>query len=207
MKILRIADVGHQHAVEEAARVLQAGGIVLYPTDTLYGFGVDIRNSEAVERLLLLKGRERKKPISVIVPSVAVMHEHAVLHERAEALAQTHLPGALTLVLAAREHIPESITLNGALGLRIPDDTVVLALAKAFNAPFTATSANLSGHPTAHVVMDIIINMGPSADLIDLVLDDGPRSGGVPSTVVLYTGETPLVLRDGALSRADLGIG
>ncbi|MBP7741390.1 MAG: threonylcarbamoyl-AMP synthase [Candidatus Pacebacteria bacterium] len=206
MKILRISDVGHQSAAEEAARILEGGGIVLYPTDTLYGLGVDIQNTGALERLRALKGRERRKPVSVVVATIEELHAHAHLHEGADALVRKHLPGALTLVVKARSHIPEEVTLNGAVGMRIPNDSFVQALAQAFNKPFTATSANLSGHTPRSTPMDIIVAMGPRTELIDLVVDDGPREGGQASTVVLYTGDVPLVLRDGALSREELGI-
>lgn len=206
MKIVRIADIGHLAAAEEAARVLQAGGIVLYPTDTLYGLGVDIQNAEAIERLRELKGRERRKPVSVVVSSIEELLAHAHVHEEAQALAQRHLPGALTLVVSARSHIPEGVTLNGTIGMRIPNDPFVLALAQAFGKPFTATSANPSGHATQGSPTDIVIAMGPRTELIDLVVDDGSREGTAASTVVLFTGDTPLVLRDGALSRRELGI-
>ena len=206
MKFLRIAETGHEAAAEEAARVLRAGGIILYPTDTLYGLGVDIQNTQALERLRELKGRERKKPISVIVGSIDDLIAHGELHEDAQSLAQKHLPGALTLVVKARSHIPEEVTLNTTIGLRIPNDPFALALARAFGAPFTATSANLTGHATLSIPVDIIIGMGARTDLVDLVIDDGPREGTSASTVVLYTGETPLILRDGAISRTELGI-
>lgn len=206
MKFLRVAETGHEAAAEEAARVLRAGGIILYPTDTLYGLGVDIQNTQALERLRELKGRERKKPISVIVGSIDDLIAHGELHEEAQALAQKHLPGALTLVVKARSHIPEEVTLNTTIGLRIPNDPFALALARAFGSPFTATSANLSGHQAQSLPTDIIIAMGARTELVDLVIDDGPREGKSASTVVLYTGETPLILRDGALSRTELGI-
>lgn len=206
MKILRISDVGHIEAAETAARALQAGGIVLFPTDTLYGLAVDAQNKDALERLYQLKGREKHKPVSLIVSDIDQVAEHAELHESARLFAQTHLPGALTLVLAGKPHLHESLMHSGAVGMRIPDDTFALALATVFNNPYTATSANRSGEETLPDPLDIVVNFKEHAHLIDLVIDDGPRAGGVPSTVVLYTTETPLVLRDGALSREQLGI-
>ncbi len=206
MKFLRIADVGHEAAAEEAARALRAGGIVLYPTDTIYGLGVDALNEEAIERLRQLKGRERKKPVSILVADVASLTEHTELHDEARALAQRHMPGALTLVVHAKPHIPESLTLNNTIGIRVPDDAFALALARVFGQPCTATSANLAGHRTLTTPMDIVVALGPSTRLVDLVIDDGPREADAPSTVVLYTGEKPLILRPGQLSREDLGI-
>ncbi len=206
MRFIRIADVGLEAAALQAASVLRQGGIVLYPTDTLYGLGVDAQNIEALEKLRTLKGRERKKPVSLIVPDHETLEHHAHLHDGARAMAAKHLPGALTLVVPAKEHLPEALTLNGAVGLRIPDDTFTLALGYAFGAPYTATSANLSGHQTQADPTDIVVSFGPRTSLIDLVIDDGVRDGGIPSTVVLYTGDTPLVLRDGKITREALGL-
>ncbi len=185
--------------------MLRAGGIVLFPTDTLYGLAVDALNEEALARLKVLKGREKKKPVSVIVPSLADMEEHVLLPPEARRIAEAHLPGALTLVLPARAHVPESVTLNGALGVRIPDDPFALALARAFAGPFTATSANKAGHVTPISAMDVITHFGPDAIGIDLIIDDGERAGGNPSTVVTFVDGVPYIIREGVLSRETLG--
>jgi L-threonylcarbamoyladenylate synthase len=206
MKVMRVSEVGYQAAAEEAARALANGSVVLYPTDTLYGLAADALNPEAVELLQQLKGRERRKPISIIVSDMAEIAAHAELNDMAHAMALRHFPGALTLVVTAREHVPKSLTLEGAVGVRIPNDPFALALARIFANPYTATSANLAGEKTKSFPMDIIVALGPAAELVSLVIDDGPREGGVPSTVVLCTKDVPLVLRDGALSRKELGI-
>jgi len=206
MRFLRIEDEGREEAIRVATAALRAGGIVLYPTDTLYGLAVDATNAEALERLRLVKGRERKKPISLIVPDMEALSEYTHMHENAHAFAKKHFPGALTLVVLAKSTIPDTLLHNGAVGVRIPNDSFALGLAKAFGRPYTATSANRSGYPTHETAMDIVAAMGPEAHHIDLVIDDGARAGGVGSSVVLYTGDTPLVLRDGKLSREELGL-
>lgn len=206
MKFIRVAEVGVAVAAKAAAGVLRAGGIILYPTDTLYGLGVDALNTVAIEKLRHLKGREKKKPMSIIVPDVPALRVYANLSDEASALAHKHLPGALTLVLSAREAIPASLTLHGTIGVRIPNDPFALALAQAFGRPYTATSANRAGHPTQSTPMEIISHFGHASHGIDLVIDDGSRAGGVPSTVVRCTDNTPVVLREGVLSREDLGI-
>ncbi len=206
MKFIRVAEVGVEMAAKEAARVLCSGGIVLYPTDTLYGLGVDALNPIAIEKLRHLKGREKKKPMSIIVPDIATLQTYANLSDEASALAHKHLPGALTLVLPAKPPIPASLTLHGTIGVRIPNDPFALALAKVFGGPYTATSANRAGHPTQSTSMEIISHFGHASHGIDLVIDDGPRAAGVPSTVVRCTDNTPVVLREGALSREELGI-
>lgn len=206
MRFLRTKEEGLEEVVRHAVAALKVGGIVLYPTDTLYGLAVDASNKEALERLRELKGRERRKPISLVVHDLETLETYAELSEEARVFAQKHFPGALTLVVPARPHIPEELLHYGAVGLRIPNDPFALMLSKELGAPFTATSANRSGHPTHETPMDIVASMGPNAHLIDLVIDDGPRRGGIGSTVVLYTGEKPLILRGGPLSRETLGI-
>lgn len=206
MEILRLAPDTLYQVAEKAAKVLRKGGIVLFPTDTLYGLAADATNRSAIERLKRLKARQTRKPISVVVPHHEALEEYGVLNDRARELAKKHLPGALTLVVPAAGTMPEEIQLNGTLGFRIPDDPFALALARTLGSPYTATSANMSGVPTPPHIDAIITQLGPSARYIDLVIDDGPREGGVPSTVVAIVGEDAYVLREGAISKADLGL-
>ncbi len=206
MKVIRVSEVGHQAAAEAAARALSYGSIVLLPTDTLYGLAVDALNKEAIERLRVVKGRESNKPISIIVPSVEDVSVFATMHAHAQEFAERHLPGALTLVVEAKTNVPDSLVLSGAIGIRVPNDAFTKELSRVHKQPYTATSANLSGQKTLANPMDIIVSLGEAAEMVSLVIDDGPREGMLPSTVVLYTGEVPLVLRDGALSREQLGI-
>lgn len=205
MRFIRTAEVGYEQAAQEAALVLAAGGVVLYPTDTLYGLGVAHDNPDALARLRTLKARDPKKPISLIVHSHDALHEYAVLSEGARVLAERHLPGALTLVLPARSHVPQDFIMYGGVGLRIPDDSFTALLSQKLGKPYTATSANISGLPTHEDPMSIVIAFGPRTELIDLVIDGGPRAGGVGSTVVRYTDEAPQILREGRISREALG--
>lgn len=206
MRFVRVSDVGYQEAAKEAARALENGGLVLYPTDTLYGLAVDITNKEAFARLLELKGNDTRKSISIVVPDVHALYEHGKLGERQAAFAHKHLPGALTIVVPARSHLPESVMYNGAVAMRVPNDPFVRALADEFTAPYTATSANKTGDPTAALPFDIIASLGEYARHIDLVIDDGPRDSRLPSTIVLHVHDHPLVLRPGVLSAEALGI-
>jgi len=205
MEIIRLWETDAAIAARRAIEVLKAGGIVLYPTDTLYGLGVDALNLRAIEKLKELKGRERKKPISVILPTLKHVDQHVVLGDAARLMGERHLPGGLTMVLPARSHIPEELTLNGALGVRIPNDPFVLALAHRYLHPFTATSANLSGLTTGTTVSEIFEQFGSRIVQIDLVIDDGDRSG-TSSTVVEFKNGEPRVLREGVLTRVDLGL-
>lgn len=206
MEFIQLNDGNFDKAVQKAAETLARGGIVLYPTDTLYGLGVDAQNTEALGRLRNLKGREKKKPISVVLASVESISEHADVHPSAAWYAKRYLPGALTLVLPGREHLPQELMLNNAIGVRIPDDAFALALAAQFGGPYTATSANTSGIPTPATPNEIIRQFGSLAHAIDLIIDAGPRESELGSTVITFREGVPYILRAGALRKEDLGI-
>lgn len=204
MIVLKIADVGAANAAEEAARVLDAGGVVLYPTDTLYGLAVDASNTEAVERLISLKGRDSQKAISVVVPTVGSIQEYVEVSPEAARLASAHLPGALTLVLPVRAAELRHLSDDGTLGVRVPDSAFTLALGQAFGRPYTATSANVAGLPSLATVPEVLEQFGEAAKHIDLAVDDGPREGMVPSTVVRVVDGAVEVLREGAIPQEAL---
>ncbi|MBU1755224.1 threonylcarbamoyl-AMP synthase [Patescibacteria group bacterium] len=206
MEIIRLTDANLTEAAQKASMVLMRGGIVLYPTDTLYGLAVSALNVKAVERLKDLKGREKKKPLSVAVKDIETMQKYGKLNERAQSIARAHLPGPLTLVVPATDAIPKDILLNGNIGIRIPNDPFCLALANAFQLPYTATSANRAGRETPATPHEVIVQFASLAHNIDLVIDDGPRAGGTPSTVLLCAGDSVHILRHGALSKEDLGL-
>ncbi len=204
MEILRLSEVGVEEAARKASRVLKKGGLVLFPTDTLYGIAADATNPKALALLRELKGREKKKPISVIVPDIASIERYAITNEASRLLAERFLPGALTLVLSAKNTIPEELLLNEAIGIRIPDDPFCLALARAFGKPYTATSANKSGRETPSTVREVLMQFGHEVNDIALAIDDGDRNGRKPSTVVTTVDGVPYVLREGAIPRGQI---
>lgn len=206
MEIVRLSETSIEEAAKKAAKVLAKGGLVLFPTDTIYGLAVDVTNPRALAKLRELKGREKKKPISIIVPDIASIGTYAVLNYAAHSLAERFLPGALTLVMEATQQIPEEIQLNGAIGIRIPDDAFCLALARAFGKPYTATSANKSGRETSASVREVLMQFGHEVNDIALAIDDGDRNGKKPSTVVTTVDGVPYMLREGAISRESLGL-
>ncbi|MEK7602104.1 MAG: L-threonylcarbamoyladenylate synthase [Patescibacteria group bacterium] len=206
MKILQLHEVGVEAAAKEAALVLRKGGIVLYPTDTLYGLAVDAGNIPALTRLRELKGREKKKPISIVVKSHTVLEEYAELTEEAHTLAQRFLPGPLTLVVPARPAVAAELLLNGAVGLRIPNHPFTTAFSRIFGKPYTATSANRSGLISATSVAEAIEQFGPRVQEIDLVIDAGICENNTPSTVLIYQDGILRVLREGKMSREELGL-
>jgi len=205
MEIIKLTEGNMRDAIRKASEVLGRGGIVVYPTDTIYGLAVDAKSTSALARLRELKGREKKKPISIVVPHMAAIEGYADLHPSAKYYAKRFLPGALTLVLPGKDTLPEELMLGGNVGIRIPDEPFALSLAQSFG-PFTATSANPAGLPTFAEPRDIVQQFSPSLHLIDLVIDAGPRPAGMGSTVVMFRDGVPYVLREGILSKHDLGL-
>ena len=206
MQIITLSDSNQREAVAKTVEVLKRGGIVIYPTDTLYGLAVDATNSKALARLRNLKGREKKKPISIILPNVEAIADYVEWNTPAKKIANRFLPGPLTLVLPARPHVLAELQLLGMVGVRVPKDTFALALAKAFGKPYTATSANRSGLPTPATPHAILAQFGSLVDEIDLVIDAGERRGGTGSTVVTFRDNNPYIVREGILSKEMLGL-
>jgi L-threonylcarbamoyladenylate synthase len=190
-------------AIEVAARCLSAGGLVAFPTETVYGLGADAGNGEAVARLYAAKGRPAFNPLIAHVPDDATARKLGRFDADAERLAAAFWPGPLTLVLP---RLPDAAIADLALAgldsvaVRVPAHPVAHALLQAFGGPVVAPSANRSGHvsPTsaAHVLADL-------RGRIDMVIDAGPCPVGVESTIVACLG-TPTLLRPGGVERADI---
>jgi L-threonylcarbamoyladenylate synthase len=179
-----------------AADRLRAGGIVAYPTETLYGLAVDPRCDAAVERLFQVKGRIGTAAIPLIAASTADALEVGTFGPAARRLARACWPGPLTIVVPAAPWLSHRL-LGGqrTVGVRVPAHAVARALTAALGAPITSTSANRSGQPPARRARDVVDALG---DAVDLVLDGGDTPGGPPSTLVEIVGERPVLLRSGA---------
>lgn len=183
----------------EAASVLQAGGLVAFPTETVYGLGADARRPEAVQRIFAAKGRPADNPLIVHVPDIAAAKALVTSWPAtAQLLAEAFWPGPLTLLLPKRPEIPDLVTAGlSAVGLRVPAHPVALRLLEVTGLPVAAPSANpymgISPTTAQHVASGL-------GDRVDLILDGGPTQVGIESTVVDLTGTVPLVLRPGGVS-------
>jgi L-threonylcarbamoyladenylate synthase len=166
--------------IDEAVTAIRNGELVVYPTETVYGLGADALDSEAVERVFDAKGRERDKPVSLAVPDVASAREYTRLSDRELAFMREFLPGPVTVVVERRDVVPGALVAGrDRVGVRIPDHDLALELL-AETGPLTATSANISGHPSAQSVDDLDAIRERAA----VVLDAGETEGGTGSTVV-----------------------
>ena len=185
--------------------ILGGGGVIIYPTDTVYGLGADATNPQAVERVRTIKGRAAETPILAMVRDVEMLREYAHLTPLAEQLASTFLPGPLTLVLSPRTNALEPIAApDGSVGFRIPDHPVCSAISSAFPKPITSTSLNRSGLPQPRTLSAMLEQVGEQAALVGTVIDHGTLPESLPSTIVDARDDAPRIVREGAIAAADI---
>ena len=192
-----------QKQIEEGISILREGGIVAFPTDTVYGLGAAVSNPEAVAMVYVVKGRPRDMALPLLLADISQISEVAgSVTAVAWRLAEKFLPGALTLVLPRSKSVPDIVAAGGmTVAVRAPNHPVPVALVLGLGAPIVGTSANLSGKPSALTAGEVYAQFG---DKIDLVIDGGRCPGGKESTIVDVTGEAPLVLREGAITIEEL---
>ena len=196
----RIIDLSkdEQQGIKEAARLLQAGEVVAFPTETVYGLGADALNARAVEKIFLAKGRPQDNPLIVHIAQPEQAAELAQITPLAEKLMESFWPGPLTIVMRKKDAVPLEVTAGmDTVGIRLPENEYARKLILAAKTPIAAPSANVSGYPSPtraqHVYHDL-------KGKIPLILDGGACSVGVESTVVNATGESCVILRPGGVT-------
>lgn len=185
--------------LSEAATCLSDGGLVAFPTETVYGLGADALNTDAAEKIYAAKGRPSDNPLIVHIATVEDMEKIAYPNATAYALAESFWPGPLTLVLPKKTIVPDSTTGGlDTVALRMPAHPAALALIRQSGAYVAAPSANISGRPSptkaSHVVEDM-------TGKIEYIIDGGPVGIGIESTIVDVCGETPAILRPGFITK------
>jgi L-threonylcarbamoyladenylate synthase len=195
----RILDGSDPRAIDTAAAALRAGEVVAFPTETVYGLGADALNERAVARVFAIKNRPRFDPLIVHLPDKEAVPQYAVaIDERATALMEQFWPGPLTLVLRKRPIIPDLVTAGLAtVALRVPAHPVALALLRAVETPIAAPSANPFGYISPTTAIHVQEMLG---DVIGLVLDGGPCTVGIESTVCALTEDEAIILRPGGVT-------
>ena len=184
--------------LNQAVQILRDGGVVAFPTDTVYGVGVDPFQPEAVRRLYRIKGRPEDKPIAILVGSIEDVARVAQTPSRTfSRLADRFWPGGLTLIVETRE-LPPEITAGGStVGVRMPDHPLTLELLRGFGGPIATTSANRSGENPATSAEEVGAQLG---DHVNLIVDGGDTITKVASTVLDLSVSPPKVLRHGGIS-------
>lgn len=190
-------------AIERAASIIRSGGLVAFPTETVYGLGADAMNEDAIRRIFEAKDRPADNPLIVHICDPAMLEAVASnVSSKTEALIAAFWPGPLTLVLKRRPEVAESVSAGlTTVAVRMPHSSIALALIRQAQTPIAAPSANLSGRPSpttaAHVASDL-------EGRVDLILDGGATNIGIESTVLDMTSEPPVILRPGWVTREQL---
>ncbi|KPK46512.1 MAG: hypothetical protein AMJ77_05915 [Dehalococcoidia bacterium SM23_28_2] len=201
--MVRILKAEAEGALAEAVAVLKGGGLLAYPSDTVYGLGAAASDGQAIERLFVVKGRLSQKALSLLLADAEDMALLcAEVPSAAKLLAERFWPGGLTLVLR-RSPAFHSEALGGgdSVAVRVPDHASLRELIRALGEPITGTSANRSGRPSCRTAQEVERELG---EAVDVIIDGGPSRGGQESTVVDITDDTPRILREGAVSRTDI---
>ena len=196
-----VYSIDDRSAIALAVEALRGGSIIAFPTDTLYGVGGDALSPDAVERVRAAKRRDAGKAMPVLLSDVREVDRLAsAWPEAAGRLAARYWPGALTLVVPARDGVPDGVRSDGRVALRVPGHPGLRDLILQAGCPLIGTSANLSGEPAALTAAEAA---GALGDAVALVLDGG-RVGGAPSTVIAIDDDGLRVLREGAIPAAEL---
>jgi L-threonylcarbamoyladenylate synthase len=199
------ADNPDNRVLRQAARLIIKGAVLVCPTDTGYAFSANALDAKAVAKVFNLKGRSYSNPIHIAVSSIEEAEKYAHIDEAARYLASHFLPGALTLVLPKRETIPAMLVAGGdTIGIRVPDNRVIISLAEMVSRPLTATSANISGQPTPYTVEEVVAQLDETIQSVALILDQGPLPTRELSTIVDLTASLPQLIRQGRVSWLDI---
>jgi len=188
-------------AISHARDVLNNGGLVVFPTDTVYGLAVLPYWKEYVERLYIVKRRDASRAIAVLISDVSDLDKVAISPgEVAIRLAGKFWPGPLTIVLPRHPDLPDALSVNPTIGVRVPDHPVAIKLLQA-TGPLAVTSANLSGSDNTNSAAEVLSQLDGR---VHLIIDGGPTPGGIPSTVVDCTVPKIQILRQGPISEEEL---
>jgi len=189
--------------LKEAAEVIKNGGIVVFPTETVYGIGVNALNEDSVKRLYEVKKRPLDKAISILVSNVEMIEQVAKdITELEYALIKEFLPGPLTIILNKKDIVPDIVTASGStIGVRMPKNEIALKLIEYAGVPIAAPSANISGNPSGTELNTI---MNEFKENVDCYIDGGKSKIGVASTIVQVIDGVPHIFREGSISKEQI---
>lgn len=205
MRILKInPNKPEKELIRLAVDMLKNDGLVVYPTDTLYGIAGNALSKKAITKVYKTKGREFRKPLSIAFHSLSQARRYVEFNPIALKLAKKFLPGPLTIILPMKYKFPKDLTFGSRnVGIRIPNNKIALELIKECEFPITATSANISGNKNPVTVEDSIKQVG---NKVDLILDGGRCKLKKPSTVIEVTDDKVTILREGAIKKRRLKV-
>lgn len=186
-----------------AVEILRAGGVVVYPTETFYGLGVDALNQKAIKKVFTIKGRSFAQPLLILIPEQDYLPRYVTeVSEKARRLMEHFWPGPLTMVFSASPQLPSILTAGTKkIAIRISPHPIARALTSAFAGPLTSTSANISGEQSPATAKEVFSHLG---GMIDLIIDGGKTPGQMPSTIVDVTFSPPQLVREGMVPFSEI---
>ena len=202
-KYLNMQDANDYSALDEAASILNNGGLVLFPTETVYGIGANAVDDEAVKKIFVAKGRAQDNPLILHISDMKMLDEIAEeISELEYKLMETFWPGPFTIILNKKKNIANQATCNSeTVGVRMPSNRIAYELIKRANVPIAAPSANISGRPSGTNIDDIIEEL---EDKVDYMINGGDADIGLESTVVRVIENEIVILRPGRITKEDL---
>jgi L-threonylcarbamoyladenylate synthase len=196
----RILPIQDPEAIKLAVSIIKSGGVIAFPTDTVYGIGADLWSEKAIDRLYQVKGRSYDKAIPILIGEQSQLNlvvDHTALNPQASQLMNAFWPGAMTLILPKHKSVPNRLSAYPTVGVRMPDHALLLQLLTQ-TGPLAVTSANRSGQPDAFTAQQVEKDL---SGRIELILDGGTTPGAAPSTVVDCSADELKLLRVGEITR------
>lgn len=202
-KYLDLKKNNNSKKIEIPANIIKQGGIVVFPTETVYGIGTNGLNKEAVERLYKIKKRSLNKPISLLVSNFEMIEKIAKnITEVEYRIMKKFFPGPLTIILSKQDIVPNIVTSGGdTVGIRMPEEVTSRKLIEYAGVPIAAPSANISGKPSGIDLQEIIKEFG---DKVDYYIDGGKSKIGISSTIVKVENNAIKILREGSISKKEI---
>ncbi|HXK71376.1 MAG TPA: L-threonylcarbamoyladenylate synthase [Clostridia bacterium] len=199
----RLFNTVNEESLKESADIIKGGGIVAFPTETVYGLGADALNPNAIEKIFLAKGRPNDNPLIIHIHNISVLDKYVKeIPSVLTMLSKLYMPGPLTVVLKKKDIIPNNVTAGlDTVAVRIPDNEIALKLIEYSNTPIAAPSANISGRPSPTMYEHVVSDLFGKADAI---INGGKTRIGLESTVLDLTTEIPVILRPGGVSYESL---
>lgn len=203
MKILNWKKEINKDELKEVSQTLKNGGLLIFPTETVYGIGANATNSKAVDNIFIAKGRPNDNPLIVHLSSIEEIEKYAYIENDIERLLiESFMPGPFTIILHKKDIIPNNVSANlDTVGIRIPNNHIANSILKESKVPVAAPSANTSGKPSGTNIEDIIDEF---KDKVDYIIDGNNTKIGLESTVVKVIDNIPTILRPGYITKEDI---
>lgn len=200
---LNLENFNNHEKIKEAAKVLENGGVVIFPTETVYGIGVNGLDEKAIRKLYEIKERPYDKPISLLVADFEMIKEVAENISDVEwKIISKFFPGPITIILNKKKCVPDILTNNkDKVGIRMPQNQTAIELIKCLGKPIATSSANISGKRDNTNLKDILVDF---KDKVDYYIDEGKSKIGIASTVVQVIDGKPIILREGIITKEEL---